>query len=75
MRRDSLSYKKKRRERVKYFQHERRNFVSPSDHAIFVLLHKTTPYNKYSFPLGVCLGLTSPQRHSLCQFAAAKAEK
>ena len=30
-----------RSERVKYFfQHEKRNFVSPSDHVIFYLLYK-----------------------------------
>ena len=29
-----------RGERVKYFQHEKKNFVPPSDHIVFYLLYK-----------------------------------
>ena len=37
----SLQVLKNIRERVKYFfQHEKRNFVSPNDHVIFYLLYK-----------------------------------
>ena len=50
----SLQVLKNIRERVKYFfQHEKRNFVSPNDHVIFYLLYKhqwnTKPfyYNRF----------------------------
>ena len=36
----SLRVLKNIRERVKYFQHEKRHFVSPSAHVVFYLLHK-----------------------------------
>ena len=43
----------KRRERVRYFQHEKRNSVSPSGHAMFYLLYKhqwnTKPFYWNSF--------------------------
>ena len=42
----------KTNERVKYFQHEKRNFVSPSDHVIFVLLHKIHPIQQILFSVG-----------------------
>ena len=42
-----------RSERVKYFQHEKRNFVSPSGHVMFYLLYKhqwnTKPFHRNSF--------------------------
>ena len=49
----SLRVLKNIRERVKYFQHEKRNFVSPSVHVVFYLLHKhqwnTKPFHWNSF--------------------------
>ena len=43
----------KRSERVRYFQHEKRNSVSPSGHAIVYLLYKhqwnTKPFHWHSF--------------------------
>ena len=56
----------KTNERVKYFQHEKRNFVSPSDHVIFVLLHKIHPIQQILFSVGRLLGFDiSPASLSL----------
>ena len=63
---------------LKYFQHEKRKFVSASDHVSFFLLYKILTIQQILYfvrRLLGCLGLISPRRHCLRQFAAAaKAE-
>ena len=51
--------------RVKYFQHKKKNFLSPSDHVIFFLLYKILPIQQILFSVGRLLGFDiSPE--SLC---------